>query len=322
MNYKLFSHLPAKLLWAVALIFPACLSAQTSEVTYGGPRIEYQNHTCRVKKIGPLKGVEKKSYQGMDIWGNYMLSMQNTGYCTAYRLDRKGRPTKIGESFPLASQHELNHANVASFTTRFLSPDDPLPLICITRCNMKPDEQGRDKVAYIEQIDPERGTARLVQTIWLRDPGSKLIGTTAQWVVDRATGYLYAYGNTIGNKSPENKHRIMKFRMPPYEGEQDSLVILTEKDALENYLLEDYCARPISPVVIQGADIMNGLLYLPTGVGDEKRPSILYVWDLRTRTMRNVVNLQEAIPVEMEDCAPYAGTMMVQCQRCLYQIKF
>ena len=116
--------------------------------------------------------------------------------------------------------------------------------------------------------------------------------------------------------------RIMKFRMPPYEGEQDSLVILTEKDALENYLLEDYCARPISPVVIQGADIMNGLLYLPTGVGDEKRPSILYVWDLRTRTMRNVVNLQEAIPVEMEDCAPYAGTMMVQCQRCLYQIRF
>ena len=83
MNYELFSHLPAKLLWAMALIFPACLSAQTSEVTYGGPRIEYQNHTCRVKKIGPLKGVEKKSYQGMDIWGNYMLSMQNTGYCTA-----------------------------------------------------------------------------------------------------------------------------------------------------------------------------------------------------------------------------------------------
>ena len=141
-------------------------------------------------------------------------------------------------------------------------------------------------------------------------------------MADRTTGYLYAYGNTIGNKSPDNKHRIMKFRMPPYEGEQDSLVILTEKDALENYLLEDYCARPISPVVIQGADIMNGLLYLPTGVGDEKRPSILYVWDLRTLTMRNVVNLQEAIPVEMEDCAPYAGTMMVQCQRCLYQIRF
>jgi hypothetical protein len=81
-------------------------------------------------------------------------------------------------------------------------------------------------------------------------------------------------------------------------------------------------ALTIAAQAQQYDDIMNGLLYLPTGVGDEKRPSILYVWDLRTRTMRNVVNLQEAIPVEMEDCAPYAGTMMVQCQRCLYQIRF
>ena len=322
MNRNEIRHrLLPSLVAGVLLLLSPRLAAQSREVGYEGERVEYRRHTCRVEKVGDLQGIEKHSYQGMDVWDGYMVSLQHMGYCTVYRLDKKGRPTKTGETFPLASQDELNHSNVASFTNRFLAPGDKLPLLCVTRCNLKPDTQGRDRVAYLERIDPERGTAQLVQTIWLRVSDRKIIGNP-QWVVDRASGYLYAYGNTISNTEEGNQHRIMKFRMPEYRDERDSVVVLTEHDALESYLMEDYYNRPITPAIIQGADVRDGLLYLPTGVGDERRPSILYVWDLGRRQMHNVIDLQEAIPVEMEDCGAHGDIMMMHCQRSLYKITF
>ena len=65
---------------------------------------------------------------------------------------------------------------------------------------------------------------------------------------------------------------------------------------------------------MQGLTVKNGMLFIPTGVGVPKEPSILYVWDLGKRYMRNEVDLQDAIPSELEDAACRQGSLFLQTQ--------
>ena len=55
----------------------ACCMAAT--VLWAKP-VDYTN--ARVKKIAELRGVPKQSYQGMAIYGDYLVSLQNTGQAT------------------------------------------------------------------------------------------------------------------------------------------------------------------------------------------------------------------------------------------------
>jgi len=140
--------------------------------------------------------------------------------------------------------------------------------------------------------------------------------------VDRQNNMLYMFAETTGhNDAKNNKHWILKFRLPVYRGPQDSLVVLTEDDALDKFYLEDNYKFDHQPTT-QGGCVKNGLLFLSWGVGKKKNPSILYVINLAAHTVQNVINLQKAVPHEFEDCTEYKGDMIIQTQGDLYKIIF
>ena len=159
-----------------------------------------------------------------------------------------------------------------------------------------------------------------MQTISFGDRTLTTLHTT-QWCVDVENGMLYGLSNS--KEKSGNRHQIVKFRLPAYNGPQDSIVILRDEDVLERYFMEDYYKKPDWQPVIQGMFIRDNLLYLPWGVGSKSNPSVLYIWDLKNRVMRNAINLQKEIPHEMEDCAFYdKNNLIIQVQKRLYRITF
>ena len=262
--------------------------------------------------LGPLAGMAQSgfSYQGMDISGRYLLSCQNRGAATVYRLSGK-EYTPVGQ-FQLASFHENNHANVVSFGVEKAERGDPLPVAYISQCSRKP-YNGMKDVLFAERINPDFTGSTLLQTIFYDDVNHDF-GYALQWVIDRREKMLYGYGNTINNSDPANRHRIIKFRLPTLA--EGPLVVLHPEDALENYLIEEVSPFRFNPIG-QGLYIHRGRLYMPTGIGTPENPSILYIWNLRTRTMESV-DLSESTTGELEDISLRSRRFYLQGQDGLF----
>ena len=268
--------------------------------------------------FGDLQGVKGKAYQGMDINGDYMVSCQHTGITTIYDIS-KGSPEKVSQ-FNLASFHENNHCNVVSFGIEKAEKSDILPLMYISQCHKKP-VNGKKDVLFVERVLPGMKSSELVQTI-MYDDVNKDFGYALQWVIDTKNKMLYGYGNTINNNDPANRHRVIKFHLPKLS--DGDFVVLKSEDALENYTIEEVSDFRFNPTG-QGLYIYKGKLYMPTGVDTEKKPSILYVWDLNTKTMETV-DLTKITKTEFEDITFYKqepkgkSSFIIQSQGGLYKI--
>ena len=285
------------------LVSLICLSA----IATAQPKVDF---------LGPLQGErhgEKGfAYQGMDIYGKYMLSCQNQGAASVYRLSGR-KFTRVGQ-FRLASFHKHNHANVVTFGLEKAAGNDPLPVAYVSQCS-KHTVDGRKDVLYAERIAPDFSGSTLVQTIFYDDCNHDF-GYALQWVIDREEKMLYGYGNTVNNTDPANRHRIIKFRLPSLsEGEQ---VVLRPEDALENYLIEDVSSCRFNPIG-QGLYIHKGRLYMPTGLGKADTPSILYVWDLKNRSMHEV-DLSGVTTGEFEDISRSGNYFYIQGQDGLFRL--
>jgi len=304
----------------IFLLLPVTLFAQQT-VTYKGLPIGKTN-TVKVTQIGYLDTSFKSSFQGMEIHKKYLLSLQHCGMATIYKTNGK-TIKKIGR-FKLGSFDDqpqtANHANVASFSKQFLNKGDKLPLVYVTRCNAGAYGNNMQQVLFVEHVDPVKMTSECVQTISFDDQTLTTSHTT-QWCVDVENGMLYGLSNS--REKSGNRHQIVKFRLPEYKGPQDSIVILRDKDVLERYFMEESYKEPDWQPVIQGMYIRDNLLYLPWGVGNKRSPSVLYIWDLKNRCMRNAIDLQKEIPHEMEDCSFYdKNNLIVQAQKRIYKITF
>ena len=276
--------------------------------------------------LGPMQGFppdppaeeggkpRRHAYQGMDIYGDYMLSLQHEGYATVYRLSGDSF-TKAGQ-FRLGSFHPYNHANVASFGVEKAQKGDPMPVVYVSHCHKKPAAEGKD-VCYVERIAPDLRSSEVVQVIHYEDVNQDF-GYALQWVVDPKAKMLYGYGNTIDNHHPDNRHRIIKFRLPEIKGNYGKVINLKSEDALENYLVEDYWSDSLQPVG-QGLFVRNGKLYIPTGLDTEAEPSRLYVWDLARKTMK-VFDLGAMSFGEPEDCSVYDGKFWLQTQGGIFRM--
>ncbi len=291
------------LLLLAAAMLPALCGAQNA-LEYEGERIALETHFFQSSQLGKLQGKGKLSYQGMDVWGNHMLSLQHTGLATIYQLSDGG--IKKLKQFKLASNGDGNHANTVSFGPSLAAQGDPMPPIYVSHCSKA------STACSVERITPDLKGSTLVQTITLEGNSNPL-----QWVVDRDNNCLVAIMSTAGWDKAGN-HRIMRFALPDLSQEQ---VALTQADAIESYLIEDTYKAPFA-VVMQGAAVHNSLLFLPTGSGTAKQPSALYVWDLATRSMRNVVDLSGATSGEPEDCAVWNSRLLLQTQGQVYNIAF
>ena len=292
----------------VLLPFLAAALAMLSPLTLSAQKADY---------LGQLEGECHKqkghSYQGMDVFGNYLVSLQDKGVATIYRLS--GRNYRKVSQFHLASYDEVNHSNVLSFGCEKYDRKDPFPLAYISQCHRKP-YKGMKDVLFVERIAPDMQSSSLVQTI-LYDDRNGDFGYALQWVIDRPNRMLYGYGNTIDNTNPANRHRIIKFRLPALE--EGSFVVLKPEDALKNYLIEDASGFSFNPIG-QGLYVYKGKLYMPTGVAKYETPSILYVWDLAAKSME-AVDLSRCTAGELEDISRYNGRFIVQGQDGLFILK-
>ena len=179
---------------------------------------------------------------------------------------------------------------------------------------------GRKDLLFVERVAKNMRSSELLQTIFYDDVNGDF-GYALQWVVDKENRMLYGYGNTINNTDPANRHRIIKFRLP--ELTEGKFVVLRPEDALENYLIEDVSRFRFNPVG-QDLAIEDGKLYMPTGVGDDKYPSILYIWDLKKKKME-VVDLVKITHSEFEGIGILKGKgkgrqVLIQSQDGLYRI--
>ena len=259
---------------------------------------------------------DKANYQGMDCWKNYIVSLQHTGIATVWKYNGGNRLSKLG-NFPLATYDEVNHSNVCSFGLEKVKACDPMPVIYVSQCHKNP-YKGRKDVLFVERILPGFQGSELVQTIHF-DDADGLFGYALQWVVDRQNKVLYGYGNTTKDKDVEgNRHRVIKFRLPKIsEGD----VVFGKDDIIETYVVEDYGLAYAT--IGQGLCIWNGLLMMPTGLGTDKYPSYLFVWDLKNRRPVEVLDMSLGTTGELEDLAHYKGNrFFVQGQDGLFELKY
>ena len=258
-----------------------------------------------VQKIADLQGVQKQSYQGMAIYGDYLVSLQNTGQATIYRFQNdKLQPVR---QFPLASHTAENHANVAFFGTERYHKSDQFPLLYVSQCS-KQRYRGMKDVCFVERISLT-GEPQLVQTIVLDDPDG-LFGYALQWMIDAKHNRLIGYGNTIENMGKGNRWRTMVFPMPKLS--DGPIVHLNPRNALDNYCIQDLDPRFPSNHIGQGACIKGDQMFIPVGVGTEQQPSILYVWNLKKKQLDRIHNFQQQVPHEFEDCKPYRRSLIMQ----------
>lgn len=265
---------------AVLVLQTACVPVDFSNVT--------------VQKVGDLQGIKGQSYQGMAMYDDYIVSLQNTGWATIYRMKDNGLE-KLHQ-FPLGSQMPENHANVAFFGREKYDRRDQFPLLYVSQCS-KQRYRGMKDVCFVERISLT-SPPQLVQTIVL-DDADGLFGYALQWMIDRKNGLLVGYGNTVENMGKGNRWRTITFPMPRLS--QGPVVHLSPRDAIENYCIQDLDPRFPANHIGQGACIKGDQMYIPVGVGTEKQPSVLYVWNMRKKRLDNIVNMQSQVPHEFED---------------------
>ncbi|MDO4510822.1 MAG: hypothetical protein Q4B68_03270 [Bacteroidales bacterium] len=308
-----------KLLLSLAIVGCCAYASAQDRYYYSGPQLRLAESQFSSEKIADLQGEPKHSYQGMDCWGETVVSLQHKGFATTYRHNGNSL-TKIA-TFKLGSYAETNHANVASFTTQYFAKTDKFPLLFVSQCYKKVVD-GQKDVIYVERLANDLKSSKLVAKIHFKDV-SGLYGYAVQWVVDRENKFLYGFGNTVENLSADNKHRLVKFKLPtiPTKGKKAATITLSEKDMLENYIIEDYYTGYYKQVG-QGLMIKHGYLYMPVGLGTAEHPSLLYVWDLAKRKMQNTIDLSKATAGELEDCAEYMGELLIQTQGEMYQLRF
>ena len=241
----------------------------------------------------------------MAFYGDYLVSLQNTGQATIYRFQNdKLQPVR---QFPLASHTAENHANVAFFGTERYHKSDQFPLLYVSQCS-KQLYRGMKDVCFVERISLT-GEPQLVQTIVLDDPDG-LFGYALQWMIDAKHNRLIGYGNTIENMGKGNRWRTMVFPMPKLS--DGPIVHLNPRNALDNYCIQDLDPRFPSNHIGQGACIKGDQMFIPVGVGTEQQPSILYVWNLKKKQLDRIHNFQQQVPHEFEDCKPYRRSLIMQ----------
>lgn len=250
---------------------------------------------------------QKKSAQGMAIYGKMSCLLSNTGLCRIINLKTR----KQVSSFRLGCYGEKNHANCASFGIESVK-DSRIPVMYVSEC------AGKCR-CFVESISDT--SSLLVQTIHLDRKGIDAIAH--DWVVDRKTKSLYSIARRQYASDSTVKtyaHRINRYRLPRLNEGKD--VTLTDTDVLESFDV-------FFPNLQQGATIKGKYLYLPTGRNQsqnkmEDAERALIVVDLKTHQIARIIDLTSITNNEPEDCDFYKGKLLLYCGQSggLYEIPY
>ena len=266
--------------------------------------VTYYLNTEQPIRVAPLQSDSARAYQGMAIYEDYLVSVQNKGIATVYHLpDMK----KIGSSFPLGSYSDYNHANVAAFGVEKYKKKDALPVLYVSQAYKKAID-GKKDLCYVERLNLD-GSSENVQTIMLDDE-THLYGYALQWTIDAQKRRLIGFGNTKYNNAPYNELRIIIFPLPKLK--DGKMITLKASDAIDCYTLQQFDSRYPHQVIGQGACVYEDYLIMPTGFGEKDAPSIIYVWDLNKKTLVDAIDLRGKLDNEMEDADFYQGELYIQ----------
>lgn len=307
-------------LFGMALLCIVGMNAQ-DRFYYSGPQLSLAKNQFTCVSVGKLDGAADLGYQGMDCWNEYIVSLQNEGMATTYKYD--GMTVAKIATFKLGSYSDKNTAKVASFSNQFFSREDKMPLLFVSQSHNEA-VGGQKDVIFVERISANMKSSKLVAKIQFKE-ANKLFGNTLQWVVDKENKFLYAFGNTIDDSNASNKHRLVKFKLPTIsvkaKGKNIPTINLSEKDLLENYLIEDYCAM-FKSMASHGLMVKYGLLYMLVGKGTSSQPSTMYVWNLAKRKLQNAIDMSTSTTGELTDCAECMGELLIQSQDSVYKLRF
>ena len=250
----------------------------------------------------PIQGIyNKRSAQGMAIYGDNAFLMSDGGLCRQFNL----LTGKVTKSFLLASSSENPHVNNACFGTERLEGSE-FPVIYITECRK---EQFR---CFVESFD---SVAHLQQVIQAQNK-NKISGVLI-WATDIGNGALYSI--TRIKKSGITYNTITKYRLPKInEGKN---VIMNEKDILDKFDV-------IFPNILQGCKIRGNYMYIVTGLQQsqshrEDAKRAIQVIDLKKKKLAKTIDLTYVTTNEPEDIDFYQGKCLLYCgqEGGIYEVK-
>lgn len=253
-----------------------------------------------------------KAQQGLEIHGNYIFSLEDGGHVNVYDFKKPtGKP--IG-GFTLGSARPDNHSNNAEFGIE-TAPGASFPLLYVSVG--KPNSE-IDWTCFVESITRKgkKWSSELVQTIVLDGNGWDKRGYVSifgapSWLVDKERGFIWIFSARqrtvarVTKEAYENQYVATKFRIPSLsEGE---IVNLGVDDILDQVVF------PYEVWFTQAGCVHDGKIYYCFGVGkqDPTRPSCIRVYDTDRRVISARYELQEEIPLEMEDIVIRDGWMYV-----------
>lgn len=268
-----------------------------------------------------------RSAQGMAIHGRHAFQLFHTGKCAVFDLEsRSPAPLCV---FPLGSENEghptddyINHSNQCMFGT-VRRGDNPLPLLYVTTgFGIGADEDGYFYRCAVEDIRVScdengvwSGRAETVQTISYRDGG---IEETAfrqpcwgcpAWFPDVRENALYMfsarYRTTEAFKQyySVNQYIVTRFDLPdPLAG---GFIHLGPRD------IRDQFAAPFDIPFTQGGMIAGGKIFYTFGLGDQRYPDGLRVYDLKRKCLAARADLSRTVlgNEEIESCSFYGGRL-------------
>lgn len=259
-----------------------------------------------------------RNVQGCATCGNLLFSMQDQGWCNVFDL-RSRRPAA---QFPLASQGRYNHANVAFFGPGRYDSTDKFPLLYVSQCMSKPvteiglpETDSLSRLLFVERIlTDDSGTpngSELVQIIHFepRKWNSRL------WFADvRNPDCIWCYGNIVGNEKPGNRIALQKFPFPEFSADK-FLVTFEESDMLDSLYFDQLLPeghRGPQNAILQGAFLLDGVLFLPCGVGTIKHPSEIFFASLDKKRW-GYFDYTDVIPWEPEDLDIWQDKLICPC---------
>jgi hypothetical protein len=287
------------------VLLAACFSAAAQ--AFGGLQLNPECSEFIVKEG------RKRPQQGMDISGRFLFSMEDGGHVNVYDF-KKANPVPIGE-FELASSCKDNHANNAEFGIE-KKRGASFPLLYISNGKVGSDIEWTCFVESIKRCG-KKFSSELVQTIKLdisgfAEKGYEPIFGAPSWLIDRERKNLWVFSARqrttpkVTLRAEDNIYIAYKFRIPKLsEGPE---VILTVDDLQAQVLF------PYDVWFTQSGCMLDGKIFYCYGVGvidPIDRPSRIRVYDTDTGTILAKYNLDEEIPLEMEDLVIRDGWIYV-----------
>lgn len=269
------------------------------------------------------------SAQGMAVYDNMAFILYHTGVCAIYDLVT-GVPTPLAV-FPLGSANDgvggkeyINHSNQCMFGSAHFRGNS-IPLMYVTTGNAGGgDADGyyyRCAVEDIRLVRDEDGrvssaSSTLVQTYCYRDEGLENTGWRKPcwgcpaWFADTENMLMHIFSaryrttEEFLSHCDENCYRVTTF--PMASPEQRGTVRLSAADILDQFDL------PFDILFTQGGTLRDGKIYYTFGMGNERYPVGLRIYDLKRRACVQRLDLSDTImgAEEIECCAFHNGELL------------